>query len=500
MFSPWNTLRKQSPRVLLICAALAGLYLSSFTNYLLFHSLAEMFSIVIACGLFMIAWNARDNIDSPDFVHLGTAYLFIGFLDFLHTLSYKGMGIFLDYDYYANQLWISARYLEAGTLIGFTLLVESRFRRFTLVMGFYILLTGLIIYSIFFSSLFPVCYIQGQGLTSFKITSEYIISGMLITAMVLLCRKKKSFSPSIFRLLFASIAATICSEIAFTFYIDNYGFSNMIGHYFKILSFYLIYISLVKEGIRDPISLFSSRLEKSTRELQDANNTKDTLLAIIAHDLRNSFNATIGLTGLLLDSNDGKNLTPDGLGILHAINTSAHSTAQMLENLLIWARVNPGERKAAALEANIIETAQAAFEYCLPQAMFKNVEMIFSKSKTSVVCPTDTDMLQTVLRNLLNNAIKYTPRAGSVVLSIETEEDSAILSVQDSGIGIDAGHLNDLLNGSNTSSTRGTENETGTGLGMHACLDFLEKMGSTLFGESTPGNGCRFWFSLPLTE
>ena len=87
----------------ILIAALIGLYFTSLINYLLFHSLAEIFSIVVACSLFMIAWNSRQYIKNPYLLFIGIAYLFIGSIDLLHTLTYKGMPIFTDYDFYASR-------------------------------------------------------------------------------------------------------------------------------------------------------------------------------------------------------------------------------------------------------------------------------------------------------------------------------------------------------------------------------------------------------------
>ncbi|MBU1341025.1 MAG: hybrid sensor histidine kinase/response regulator, partial [Proteobacteria bacterium] len=100
----------------IIVSVLVGLYLTTFVNYLLFHSLSEIFSIVVAISFFMITWNSKEYIKNQYLLFIGIAYLFIAFIDLLHTLSYKGMPIFTDYDFYANQLWIGARYMESITL------------------------------------------------------------------------------------------------------------------------------------------------------------------------------------------------------------------------------------------------------------------------------------------------------------------------------------------------------------------------------------------------
>ena len=101
-----------------LLASLIGIYLTSFYSYLLFHSLAEGFCIVIACGMFMIAWNARRVLQSHYVLFLGIGYLYVGGVDFLHTLAYEGMGVFPGFGAdLPTQLWIAARYVEALSLV-----------------------------------------------------------------------------------------------------------------------------------------------------------------------------------------------------------------------------------------------------------------------------------------------------------------------------------------------------------------------------------------------
>ncbi|MEJ2033956.1 MAG: MASE3 domain-containing protein [Deltaproteobacteria bacterium] len=244
---------------------LIGLYLTSLYNYLLFHSLAEIFSIVVAFALFVIAWNSRNYLQNPYLLFIGIAYLFIGGLDLLHTLSYKGLQIFTDYEYYANQLWIAARFLESLTLLVafYYLATEKPVRPYRVFFG-YLAFSGLLVASIFTCKIFPVCFIEGVGLTPFKKISEYIISGILLASIGLLVRNRDRFDRDVYFMLLGSMACTIISELAFTFYISNYGFSNLVGHYFKIFSFYLIYRAIIVTGFNKPFTL-------TFRELTQAN-------------------------------------------------------------------------------------------------------------------------------------------------------------------------------------------------------------------------------------
>ncbi len=197
---------------------LFGLYLTSLYSYLLFHSLAEIFSIIIACGIFMIAWNSRRFLDNHYLLFIGIAYLFVGGLDLLHTLSYKGMGVFSGYD--ANlptQLWIAARYLQSISLLLAPLWIGRKLKINSMLLA-YGVVVALLLLAIFPWRIFPDCFMEGRGLTPFKKISEYIISLILMTAIILLIQRRKEFDPIVFRLLSGAILTTIAAELAFTFY------------------------------------------------------------------------------------------------------------------------------------------------------------------------------------------------------------------------------------------------------------------------------------------
>lgn len=243
-------------------ASLVLLYFSSSYNYLLFHSLAEVFSICIAYTIFIIAWNSQHYLDNDYLLFIGISYLFIGTIDLFHTLSYKGMRIFVDYDYYANQLWIAARYMEAiAMLLALVFLVRKKKMNSTVVFVAFLVSTALIMLSIFVWKLFPVCFVEGKGLTRFKVVSEYVISGILLLVTLLLYKFRRYFDAKVFRLLILSLLFTIASELAFTFYVSNYDFSNLVGHYFKILSFYVLYKAIIVKGINAPFALIFRELK-----------------------------------------------------------------------------------------------------------------------------------------------------------------------------------------------------------------------------------------------
>ena len=255
---------------------LAGLYVSSLYNYLLFHNLAEIFSIVIAFGIFAIAWNSRLFLDNNYLLFIGIAYLFVGGLDLLHTFSYKGMAIFGGFgSNLPTQLWIAARYMESLSLLIAPLFFHRRLKANLVFLG-YSAAFALVLLSTFFWKVFPVCFVEGVGLTLFKKMSEYTISLILLASIGLLLNNRKEFDRKVLQLVIWSIIVTIGSELAFTFYVDVYGLSNLIGHYLKILSFFLMYKAIIETGLTKPYDLLFRNVKQSEERYRIvADNTYD---------------------------------------------------------------------------------------------------------------------------------------------------------------------------------------------------------------------------------
>lgn len=126
--------------------------------------------------------------------------------------------------------------------------------------------TGIVL-SIFVWKLFPECFVEGTGLTPFKKYSEYIICMILAVSIWLLNKNRKRFDPGIYKVLFGSLVCTIISELAF--YVSNYGASNLVGHYFKLFSFYLIYKAIIETGIRQPYGLIFKELNTTNKNLSN---------------------------------------------------------------------------------------------------------------------------------------------------------------------------------------------------------------------------------------
>lgn len=249
--------------------ALIAIFLLSQLNYLLFHSFTEVFSIVIACGIGMFAWNTRRYADNSFLQVIGVAYLGIAVIDFTHTLAYKGMGVFPENtgSNLATQLWIMARYFESLALILAAHYLNRKTDAWRFMVSFLILVTVALGF-IFVFPIFPDCYREGTGLTPFKIISEYIICSLLLVAGMLLYHRRAHLSLGILVYFEISILITIASELCFTFYQDVYGILNMLGHLLKIVSYYLVYVATIQTGLERPVSMLFLNLKRNQEALE----------------------------------------------------------------------------------------------------------------------------------------------------------------------------------------------------------------------------------------
>ena len=255
-------------QVLAWCAVIGGLYWCSLYSYILFHGIVEIFSIVVASCIFLIAWNSRRFLDNNYVLFLGISFLFIAVIDIVHALAYKGMGVFQGYD--ANlptQLWIAMRYMLAVSFLIAPFFIRRKVD-VPLVLAAYAAATLLTLLSIFYWNIFPVCYVEGAGLTHFKIYSEYIISAILLGSLIFLLVERKAFERNVLGLLIGSIILSIAAEMAFTAYVSVYGFSNMLGHMLVLVSFYLIYKAIIETGLTKPFDLLFRNLKRSEEELR----------------------------------------------------------------------------------------------------------------------------------------------------------------------------------------------------------------------------------------
>lgn len=262
----WRFLYAPVIGVLLILAVALFFFLNP-SQYLVFHTAAELASVIILCTIFLLVWNTRNLSDRGYFVVLGIAFLWTAVLVVLHALSFKGMSLFPgDSADLPTQLWIASRYLFAGSLLAVPFFLRRRAPAF-LIFLFYLFLTADLIGTIALG-IFPACYIDGQGLTLFKIVSEYVICLMLAGSAYLHYRYRAEFDPEVYRCIQGGIIVSIGAELVFTQYVSVSGFTIYLGHILLIVSIYLFYRGIIYVGLTKPQHLLYRDLHKARDDLE----------------------------------------------------------------------------------------------------------------------------------------------------------------------------------------------------------------------------------------
>jgi len=238
---------------ILLCFGLIPVW---FYHPLLFHTLAEAFSIIIAVITLVVAWNTFVLSHNHYLMWLGIGYLGVGIIDGAHTLTFRGMPFVSIMDSNTTlQYWIIARYFEACVLLTAPLYIKplvNRYSALAVIMGLAILLMVLVPLDAY-----PVMFANGEGLTEAKVMNEWIIIFLLLLAGLVNYNARKKLEPKTTALILISIAFTVLAELAFTLYIDIYGATVAIGHIFKILSFWAIYVALIESSLREPFKALS---------------------------------------------------------------------------------------------------------------------------------------------------------------------------------------------------------------------------------------------------
>ena len=232
------------------------------------------------------------------------------------------------------------------------------------------------------------------------------------------------------------------------------------------------------------------------QELQELNASKDRFFSIIAHDLKNMFHNILGFSDLLKDEvkkSNIKNIEED----VRIINTSAEETYKILESLLEWANSQRGKISFKPVPLILNTVAEEELSVLKENAGQKNIYLKISLPDNFKITA-DRDMLKTVLRNLISNAIKFTNKNGVIELQASANHAEAIISVSDNGVGMTNDTVDKLFKLGSNNSTRGTNNEKGTGLGLLICQDFVQKHGGRIWAESERGKGSSFKFTLPF--
>ncbi|HMV76799.1 MAG TPA: PAS domain S-box protein [Leptospiraceae bacterium] len=243
------------------------------------------------------------------------------------------------------------------------------------------------------------------------------------------------------------------------------------------------------------LEIMQSQLAEKNRELGEINEVKEKFLSVIANKLSSPFRTFLGLSELMADESDSLS-KKDMQEFSREIHLLAEKLHKNVDNLLSWSAVRNGTVQFSPILCNLRKIAQNSISLLSESARQKGIDF-FCSVKEDIYMLADHSMIEAVLRNLISNAVKFTPKGGRISVSTSEYEDEILISIEDSGIGMDEKILKSLFISNEKISSPGTEEESSTGLGLLLCQEFIRRHNGKIRAESVPGKGTSFYVSLP---
>ncbi|MBI5163176.1 MAG: hypothetical protein HY985_04650 [Magnetospirillum sp.] len=492
------------------------LYVLSGWNYLAYHTMAELFAAVVGFGTFTVAWHGRRLLGSP-YLIMGVAAMVVAVIDLMHALAFKGMGLVAENGgNTATQLWILGRTLECAALL-WAVARPHRNPEAIVPLAVFALLGALGLTSILAWDIFPDCFVDGRGLTPFKIATEYAVMAGYGIGAILLARYRHLFDASVFWALMAAIAFRIAAEGAFTLYVTVTGPANFAGHLFKIMATWFVYRALVVKGIAQPHALMVTTIESDrllTRQVKEhaatlervlaeqarlqadlrralseahhADGVKMRFLAAASHDLRQPLQAL----RLFLDILDGRLREERDKAVLGQAFSALTSIDDLMQSLMHLSQLQTG-----IVEVKRRRVAVATLFHQLEAEWSGPAEargLCLRVAQSSATIDTDPVLLLRMLRNLVVNAIRYTP-SGVILLGCRRETGGGVrIEVHDTGPGIPEAERERIFDEFYRLPAEDGNRPEGLGLGLSIVRHTAALLGHRVTMRSTLGKGSTF--------
>lgn len=515
---------------------LAGCLWLSRYSYLLFHTVVEIFCVIIAATIFILAWNTRKTLTNGYLLFIGFGQLFMAVFDITHTLAYKGVQMFPGFDTdLPTQLWIASRYFLAISLLIAPLFLRRTAKPawiFTAYSIGFLVLT----YTVF-TDIFPHSFLEGSGLTPFKKISEYVISGIFLAGLIAVVSQRKRFDQLVVRWLVLFFVFNISSELMFTLYSGPTDPYNMIGHLFKVLAYCSLYKAIIETGLKRPYDLLYLDLKRSEQELrssrdlvqaaydkmaetnsylvqavserqqaedemklyaarlEQSNRDLEQFAFVASHDLQEPLRK-IKLFGERLKTSATDQLDAENLDFLERMVGASQRMQGMIEALLELSRISTTGKPFEPVDLRQ-----------LISDVISDLEVRLTRSKGCVevgelpVIEGDPVQIRQLLQNLIGNALKFAKLELPPVVNVTADavyqdgHECWAIKVSDNGIGFEAQYSDIIFEP--FKRLHGRSDYEGSGIGLAICKKIVARHQGTISAQSIPGEGSTFTILLP---
>ena len=480
-------------------------------TYLAFHNIAEFFSIIVSLSVFSVGWHTYDQSKDRHALLLGTAFLAIGFIDFMHTMSNAAMPSFFtpNTTNKSTQFWIVARLLEASAFLISAFVypqTQSPWLSKKTLMTAVLAISGLAFTGIvFFSPHLPATAVPGIGLTPLKRMLEFLVIVLLLLAWFAYWKRMMKTGDRLLIYYLASFIICIFSEGVFASYKTGFDTYNVLGHIYKAAAFYLIYrgvfiasvnapyVSLVEAGAK--ISRLNDelerRVEERTAQLEASVRELEAFSYSVSHDLRAPLRAIDGYSRMIM-RRQADQFDEEARRQFTLIRESARDMGKLIEDLLRLSRV--GRKDPDKTNLDMRQLIEATWEEL--QEVHPHRRMTL---KIDNLPPAwgDRSLIKQVFVNILSNAIKFTVirneaqiEAGSYV-----KDDEMVYFIRDNGVGFDMNYYDKLF--VVFQRLHSDSEYEGTGIGLALVQRIIKRHGGRVWAEAEVGKGACFYFSLP---
>lgn len=409
------------------------------------------------------------------------SYLYI--LTVFAILTGATIDIILFYNQFASFVLIVDTLIILAILVLFTLGIFKIIQLSVSFLGItYITVTGLFIvasYDIMFGSLIANLFVR--DIIAFPL--------LIFTIGFVVSRKHMVFAGILIATLFPAIL--LASNINELIEITPFVTIMMVISTFAMN----IFISSMENSIKK-IKHYELELLTQKKALESTNKDKDTMLSLISHDLIGPISATKQTVRYILDDDPDE---MDKTYLLNIVDSSMESTFQLLNNLLLWGRNKQGVLLFKPTRMNVNLSVSKSVKLFNVQAKQKSINIV-NNIYPSIFSFSDEDLFETIVRNLLANAIKFTHENGNITISCITNDTTLSISIKDDGVGIPDKKIDKIFVDFKGVSTHGTNDEKGSGLGLKLCKEFAEKNGGKIWVKSELGKGSEFVFTIPKSR
>jgi len=632
--------------------------------HLLFHTSAELFASIVSFGLFFVAINTSDVSENNFIVLLGIGYFFVGIIDVFHIFTYTGVSIIFEKGSHTafEQLWIAGRYMTAFTLLGSTSLTLRNVKKFRANVIFFLYFTAciMILVSILYFRIFPACYVEGEGMTSFKVASELIVSAVYLAVAFLYFKLRKNMDSTLFFFMEAHLLTMVMYELLFASLSGPDGWRNNLAHIIRVVSFFFLYKAFFETGLKRPYTVLYNKmsrmdmeLDKTSKYLKKAehqrktieemlarndrcydmiiNNSSDAIIIIsdsrfifvneraanmfgvnnpsdlidmevqdyinlkeremakellmqtadelcrdikfesrlkaqsgneidievtsakllykgklsyinifkdissrkqinklenhikdnerklietkeynkmlteffsnISHELKTPLNVILGAIQILsLKGNMQMSLENEDKfnKYLRVMKQNCYRLLRLVNNLIDLSKFDSGYLKLNLCNLNIVSVVEEIILSVAHYVENRGLSIVFDTDIEEKIVAVDADKIERIMLNLLSNAIKFTDAEGSISVNISDREDTVVISVKDTGIGIPKDKLNSIFDRFGQVDKSLTRNKEGSGIGLSLVKTLVELHGGHIAISSIEGEGSEVVFELPV--